>query len=125
MFTILADAMIPAASHPTPGPEFETLMFVGATSVSVMLLAWLQERQSRHWALVRAVACVVAAAYGFLQGAWPLGIAAIAWAVSAVVKWRTARRPRTSPRMAKPAPTDAREREILMESRLSRMFGPL
>ena len=124
MFTILANAISSTAARPTPGPQFETLMFIGATSVSVMLLAWLHEKESRHWALVRATACLVAAAYGFLQGSWPLGIAAIAWAMSAVVKWRTAGRRKPAPRFEKVARVDAREREVLMESRLSRMFGP-
>ena len=35
------------------------------------------------------VSCVLASAYGFLQGAWPFGIIEAIWAGVAVRRWRT------------------------------------
>jgi hypothetical protein len=105
-------------------PQFETLMFVGAVAVVVMIFAWTHERASPAMALVRAGACIVAAAYGFLQGAWPLGIAALAWAVAAFWKWWTARQRHRTSAGRRHAAIDEREREMLLESRLSRLFGP-
>ena len=38
--------------------------------------------------LAFAVACVLASAYGFAQGAWPFGLVEGIWAVIALRRWR-------------------------------------
>jgi hypothetical protein len=38
--------------------------------------------------LAFAGACVLASAYGFLQGAWPFGVVEAIWAAVAVQRWR-------------------------------------
>jgi hypothetical protein len=45
--------------------------------------------ESRHpgYTLAFAFSCALGSAYGFLQGAWPFGIAEGFWCVVAVKKW--------------------------------------
>jgi hypothetical protein len=38
--------------------------------------------------LAFAAACLLASAYGFLQGAWPFGVVEAVWAGVAVRRWR-------------------------------------
>jgi len=42
--------------------------------------------------LAFAGACVLASAYGFMQGAWPFGIIEAIWAAVAVRRWRVRKR---------------------------------
>lgn len=44
-----------------------------------MLVAYALEDRSRWFVLAFAAACWFAAAYGFLQGAWPFGALEIVW----------------------------------------------
>jgi hypothetical protein len=105
--------------------QFETLMAFGAAGVTLMLFAYAHEKISPNCALLCAVGCLMAAAYGFVQGAWPLGIAQVVWAVAAVRRWRAAvRRHRRPRRAARRGDTEQKALEMTLESRLSRMFGP-
>ena len=38
--------------------------------------------------LAFAFACAASSAYGFLQGAWPLGLVEAVWSVVALQRWR-------------------------------------
>jgi hypothetical protein len=38
--------------------------------------------------LAFAAACLLASAYGFLQGAWPFGVVEAVWAAVALARWR-------------------------------------
>lgn len=42
----------------------------------------------RSFILAFAAACLLASAYGFLQGAWPFGVVEAIWAGVAVQRWR-------------------------------------
>jgi hypothetical protein len=122
----LVAAAVPVAHQPA---QFETLMAFGAGAVTLLLFAYAHERISPNCALLCAVGCLMAAAYGFIQGAWPLGIAQVVWAVSAVRRWRSALRRRhlrreRRRRAATRSDEDAKALETALESRLSRMFGP-
>jgi hypothetical protein len=59
----------------------------GLFAVTAMLVCYGLEARSRWWVLGFAGACVLASAYGFLQGAWPFGLVEGAWAGVAVRRW--------------------------------------
>ena len=63
----------------------------GFVAVAAMLLFYALEHRSRWFILAFAGACVLASAYGFLQGAWPFGIVEAIWSVVALRRWWAAR----------------------------------
>jgi len=65
------------------------------------------------------------AAYGFMQGAWPLGLVAIVWATGTFRRWQAAKT-HTAPAMKSTRHlTDAPPALTKTESRFSRLFGPM
>jgi hypothetical protein len=66
----------------------------GLFAVSSMLVCYAFERRSSWFVLAFAVSCVLAAIYGFLQGAWPFGVLESIWSVIAFERWRRNRRAR-------------------------------
>lgn len=64
-----------------------TLFGVGA--VALMVLFYALEKNSPIYILLFSGACVLAAVYGFLVGAWPFSVAELIWAGIAVHRWRT------------------------------------
>jgi hypothetical protein len=67
----------------------DPLTLFGVVSVSAMMIFYALEDRSRHFVLAFAGACLLASAYGFLQGAWPFGVVEAVWAIVAVQRWRT------------------------------------
>jgi hypothetical protein len=67
--------------------RFDALTLFGLVSVSVMLLCYALERRSPWFTFGMASACVAAAIYGFLQGAWPFGVLEGLWALIAFSRW--------------------------------------
>jgi hypothetical protein len=67
----------------------EILTLSGLVAVSAMLIFYALEDHSPWFILAFAGACLLASAYGFLQGAWPFGIIEAIWAGVAVRRWRT------------------------------------
>ena len=67
----------------------DALTLFGLVAVSLMLVFYALEDQSHWFVLAFAAACVMASAYGFLQGAWPFGVIEAIWAVIAAWRWRT------------------------------------
>jgi hypothetical protein len=65
----------------------------GLFSVVAMLVFYALEDRSPWFVLAFAGACVLGSVYGFLQGAWPFGIAEAVWSLVAVRRWRRALRP--------------------------------
>ncbi|MBV8977606.1 MAG: hypothetical protein JO261_04765 [Alphaproteobacteria bacterium] len=61
----------------------------GLFAVGAMLVFYALEARSPWFVLAFAGACVLAALYGFLQGAWPFGAVELVWA--AVALWRSRR----------------------------------
>ena len=60
----------------------------GALAVTLMLLFYALEHRHPASVLAFAGACVASSAYGFLQGAWPFGVAELIWAGVALRGWR-------------------------------------
>jgi hypothetical protein len=89
-------------------------MLFGFLSALFTLVFYLNRHQSKAIMAALAVCLVGTAIYGFLQGAWPLGLLQAAWSATAL---RRSFMPRSN-RKARPSPID-------IESRISRMFGPM
>jgi hypothetical protein len=64
------------------------LALFGLFAVTAMLDFYALEDRSPWFILAFAGACLLASAYGFLQGAWPFGIVEAIWAGVAVHRWR-------------------------------------
>jgi hypothetical protein len=60
----------------------------GLAAVSLMLVFYALEDRGAWTILAFAGACLLASAYGFLQGAWPFGAVEAVWAGVAVARWR-------------------------------------
>ena len=60
----------------------------GLLAVMAMLVCYALEERSPWFVLAFSVSCVLASAYGFLQGAWPFGIVEAVWAVVALRRWQ-------------------------------------
>ncbi len=70
----------------------------GLLAVTMMLVFYALEERSKFYALPFAIACVLASAYGFLQGAWPFGMVEAIWSVVALRRWvRFARLRKSAP----------------------------
>jgi hypothetical protein len=71
----------------------DPLSLFGLFAVSAMLVFYALEDRDPWFVLAFAGACLLASAYGFLQGAWPFGVVEAIWAGVAVQRWRSRRRP--------------------------------
>jgi hypothetical protein len=63
----------------------------GLFAVTAMLLCYALEDLSHWFVLAFAGACVLASAYGFLQGVWPFGVVEAIWALVALGRWQNRR----------------------------------
>lgn len=66
----------------------DRITILGLFAVTAMLVCYALEARSRWYVLGFAEACALGSAYGFLQGAWPFGIAEAVWSIVAVRRWR-------------------------------------
>lgn len=66
----------------------DALSLFGFVAVTLMLVFYALEDRDALFILAFAGACVLASAYGFLQGAWPFGVIEAIWAAVAVRRWR-------------------------------------
>jgi hypothetical protein len=67
------------------------LTLFGLFAVTAMLVCYWFEKRSRWFILGFAVSCVLASAYGFLQGAWPFGLVEGVWVIAALCRWHQAK----------------------------------
>jgi hypothetical protein len=68
------------------------LALFGLFAVTTMLVFYALEHRSHWFILAFAFACLLAGAYGFLQGAWPFGLVECVWFFVALRRWQRARR---------------------------------
>jgi len=52
-----------------------------------MMVCYSLESQSHWFVLAFGGTCVLASAYGFLQGAWPFGVVEGVWSLVALRRW--------------------------------------
>jgi len=67
------------------------LTLFGLFAVTAMLVCYALEKRSPWFILAFALSCVMASAYGFLQGAWPFGIVEAVWSAVALRRWYSER----------------------------------
>jgi hypothetical protein len=65
----------------------DLLTLFGLISVTAGLVFYALEDRSPLYILAFAVACLMGAVYGFMQGAWPFGLVEIAWSAIALQRW--------------------------------------
>jgi hypothetical protein len=65
----------------------DALTAFGLFAVTAMLVCYALEERSPWFVLGFAAACALGSAYGFLQGAWPLGLVEAIWAMVALGRW--------------------------------------
>ncbi|PIZ05098.1 MAG: hypothetical protein COY58_00620 [Gammaproteobacteria bacterium CG_4_10_14_0_8_um_filter_38_16] len=59
----------------------------GLFCVILMLVFYALEERNHWFILAFSLSCVLSSLYGFLQGAWPFGLAEIAWTIVVFRKW--------------------------------------
>ena len=59
----------------------------GVLSVTAMMIFYALESRSAWFVLAFSCSCLLASAYGFLQGAWPFGVVEAIWAFVALRRW--------------------------------------
>src|SRR5258708_36615279 len=70
----------------------DRLTLFGLFAVTAMLVGYALEDRSRWFILAFAVACALGSIYGFLEGAWPVGLVEAVWAVVALRRWSVRQR---------------------------------
>jgi hypothetical protein len=65
----------------------DPLTLFGLIAVLLMLFFYALEHRSPWFVLAFAGACVLGSLYGFLQGAWPFGVAEAVWSAVALRRW--------------------------------------
>jgi hypothetical protein len=73
----------------------DALTTFGLLAVTAMLVFYALERRSHWFILAFSGSCILASAYGFLQGAWPFGLVEAVWSGVALRRWWSERKPLT------------------------------
>jgi hypothetical protein len=81
-----AAAGFTAAHHAVPAPPLNTVMLFGFLSVVAAAVCYLYRHDSRAAMFTFAASLAATGVYGFLEGAWPLGILETMWALGAARK---------------------------------------
>lgn len=71
----------------------DRLTAFGLFAVVAMVACYALENRGRGFVLAFAGACALGSVYGFLQGAWPFGIAEAIWSAVAVRRFWSGGRP--------------------------------
>ncbi|MCR4263737.1 MAG: hypothetical protein NUV98_03415 [Candidatus Roizmanbacteria bacterium] len=71
----------------------DALTIFGVISVALMVMFYALERRSATYIFAFGIACILAAVYGFLVGAWPFSVAEIIWSGVAFRRWQQSRKP--------------------------------
>lgn len=106
-------------------PHLDTLMLFGFLAAFLTLVFYLNRHQSKATMTALAVSLAGTALYGFLQGAWPLGLLQATWSAIAIRRSFMPRSNRTASRQLVSEETETMPSPLESESRISRMFGPM
>ena len=113
-----------AAGAPAPG-QLDRLALFGFMSGLLTIQCFPFVRRSRRAKLVFAASLTANSVYGFLSGAWPLGMVAIVVTGMAIYSWWLDGRPlRYLPINSSGGVSAPRGALIAGESRVARLFGP-
>ncbi len=61
----------------------------GVVAVTYMMIMYAFEGRIRWFVLAFATGCVLSSIYGFLSGAWPLGVVELIWSGVAIRRFTT------------------------------------
>jgi len=59
----------------------------GLFAVTAMVTCYALEKRNPWFVFAFAVACALVSVYGFLQGAWPIGMVETVWSLVALRRW--------------------------------------
>jgi hypothetical protein len=133
----LSVAAITVSRHsatPAPPPVLDVLTLVGFMLAVMELACYVQQHHSTSLVFGLGLAAAGMAVYAGLAGAWPLAMIQVVWSVMAFRRWsRLIRRVEAKRRGSVEAPLfwpmssrqAARQSDADMQSRMTRMFGPL
>jgi hypothetical protein len=76
------------------------LSLFGLFAVTAMMVCYALEDHSSWFILAFAGACALGSTYGFLQGAWPFGLAEGVWTLVAIRRWWLTKNLRTDDKEA-------------------------
>jgi len=103
--------------------QMDGVMLLGFLSAFFAMAFYLNRNETRGAMMALAVCLAGTALYGFMQGAWPLGLIQAGWSIVTfrqAFKWKVhvkaTRRKAVLASIPKP---------LVSEARLRRMFGPL
>jgi hypothetical protein len=99
-------------------PTLDRLMLFGFLGMLAAILFYREQKHSRAAGLLFPICLACLAVYGFLQGAWPLGIMQCVWSGTTFYRWFKPRTQRTTTEA-----TSARLFASREESRITRLFG--
>jgi hypothetical protein len=74
------------------------LSLFGLFAVTAMMICYAFEDRSSWFVLAFAGACALGSTYGFLQGAWPFGLAEGIWTLIAIRRWWLMKNLKTNPK---------------------------
>ena len=120
----VAPGMVAAAQRVFAGPPMDVAMVFGFFGSFLTVVLWIYRRQSRAYALALAVCLAAMSAYGFVCGAWALGVVVGVCCVAAIQQWREEKRVGQRKTRTWRRIEESRPQQWNSESRISRMFGP-
>ena len=128
---VLAATIVRFATRPGAGPParpqpppLDAVMLLGFVAAFATVVCYLHRRRSRSVLLAMAVCLAAVAAYGFLQGAWPLGLLEAFWCGATMHQWRESGRFVHTRRGSRHREISSWSNLSAKESHISRMFGP-
>ncbi len=68
--------------------SMNAITLFGVLAVTFMMAMYSLERRHRGFTLAFAIGCLLSSGYGFLIGAWPLGLVEIIWCGIALRKFQ-------------------------------------
>ena len=121
---LAASASASHAHAPAVAAQLDQVMLLGFLSAFVTLFCLPHVRQCRATKLLLSISLGAQATYGFLTGAWPLGLVAFV-ASSMAARWWWRDSPiYPQPKNASHAEVSRRCLPAVSESRVSGLFGP-
>ncbi|MDB5290402.1 MAG: hypothetical protein JWL69_1643 [Phycisphaerales bacterium] len=109
-----------APSAPATAGQLDLVMVLGAVVVVLMLFCRAHERLNRWLAVGTILGAMMAAVYGFMVGAWPLGLAL---GVYSIAHFHSSFTPRVRGFQPRPTRRQTVSSQWNEESRIERMFG--
>ena len=106
------------------GPPLDGLLLLGFLSVFLTLVFYINQHHSRANMAALVLCLAATAVYGFLQGAWPLGIMQTAWCAMTIQRLFQPPGKSKGYRQPRPLSVERITNPMDSESRISQMFGP-